>query len=245
MRYIIGIDLGTTNCCVAYVDTQNPKLPIQQFRVPQVIDIGYVDALPTLPSFCYTTARQEFPAGSLNLPWESQTDYVVGTLAQNHGSRVPTRLVQSAKSWLCHSGADRRDKILADRFPGRSEVAALQGVLRPLLFRQAARARSRHLPLERRPDRRRRAGARLFHDGRRAAATEGVWHVAVGRAVVAGAPAAAGLPGGVARSLSTTPRFWSASKMHMASFIVTSFCACDCATSGMLKLLLLVINTFY
>lgn len=49
MRYIIGIDLGTTNSCVAYVDTHNPQQPIQPFRIPQLKDAGYIEAQATLP----------------------------------------------------------------------------------------------------------------------------------------------------------------------------------------------------
>jgi len=128
MRYIIGIDLGTTNCCVAYVDTQNRNLPIQQFRIPQLIAPGYTEALPTLPSYCYLSAPYEWAEGNLHLPWKKESDFFVGRLAQIQGAKVPTRLVQSAKSWLCHSAANRRDKILpfeaADEERRLSPVAA-------------------------------------------------------------------------------------------------------------------------
>lgn len=112
MRYIIGIDLGTTNSCVAYIDTQNPRLSIQSFRIPQLSRPGMVEALPTLPSFCYLCAPYEWPTGALNLPWKEQSDFTVGSFAQAQGAKVPTRLVQSAKSWLCHSAVDRRSKLL-------------------------------------------------------------------------------------------------------------------------------------
>lgn len=112
MRYIIGIDLGTTNSCVSYVDTQDPKLTIQSLRIPQVVSAGYVESLPSLPSFCYLCSQHEWPTGSLALPWNKNSDGLIGFLAQSHGSKVPTRLVQSAKSWLCHSAANRKDKIL-------------------------------------------------------------------------------------------------------------------------------------
>ncbi|MGZ3633748.1 MAG: Hsp70 family protein, partial [Parachlamydiaceae bacterium] len=111
-RYIIGIDLGTTTNSVAYVDTESEQLQIQQFRIPQLIAEGYVEALPTLPSFCYLCTPGEWPANSLVLPWKQQDNYFVGKFAQLHGAKVPTRLVQSAKSWLCHAAANRREKIL-------------------------------------------------------------------------------------------------------------------------------------
>lgn len=112
MRYIIGIDLGTTNSSVAYVDSQSQNLQIHQFRIPQLVAAGYTQDLTTLPSFCYLCASNEWPKGSLALPWKEQSDFFVGRLAQLHGAKVPTRLVQSAKSWLCHSAANRKEKIL-------------------------------------------------------------------------------------------------------------------------------------
>jgi hypothetical protein len=36
----------------------------------------------------------------------------VGEFARNHGSKVPGRLVTSAKSWLCHPGVDRSSALL-------------------------------------------------------------------------------------------------------------------------------------
>ncbi|MBA3603527.1 MAG: Hsp70 family protein [Parachlamydiaceae bacterium] len=112
MRYIIGIDLGTTNSSVAYVDTQSQHAQIQQFLIPQLVAAGYIESLPTLPSFCYLCAPQEWPKGSIKLKWKDQEDFFVGKFAQEHGGKVPTRLVQSAKSWLCHAAANRREKIL-------------------------------------------------------------------------------------------------------------------------------------
>lgn len=112
MRYIIGIDLGTTNSCVSYVDTKDSRAAIQIFKVPQLISEGSIEYLPTLPSACYLPAPYEFPQGSLKLPWNSSLNFFVGKFALQHGAKVPTKIVQSAKSWLCHSAANRRDKIL-------------------------------------------------------------------------------------------------------------------------------------
>ena len=36
----------------------------------------------------------------------------MGEFARNHGGKVPGRLVNSAKSWLCHDAVDRTAKIL-------------------------------------------------------------------------------------------------------------------------------------
>lgn len=112
MRYIIGIDLGTTNCAMAFVDTEQPSLPLQLFAIPQLTAVGKVDALHNLPSFCYLVAAGEWAPGVLKLPWKGEARTLVGQFAKIQGARVPTRLVQSAKSWLCNVAANRRDKIL-------------------------------------------------------------------------------------------------------------------------------------
>ena len=112
MRYIIGIDLGTTNCALAFIDTEQPSLPLQLFAIPQLTALGKVDTQLTLPSFCYLVASGEWPPGSIKLPWKEESSTFVGQLAKIQGARVPTRLVQSAKSWLCNVAANRRDKIL-------------------------------------------------------------------------------------------------------------------------------------
>jgi hypothetical protein len=112
MRYIIGIDLGTTNCCVSYVDSESSKLSIKPFKILQLTAAGYIEEKQSLPSFCYLTTQQEWPEGALNLPWRHHQNHFVGHFALEQGAKVPTRLVQSAKSWLCHAAANRREKIL-------------------------------------------------------------------------------------------------------------------------------------
>jgi len=103
-RYIIGIDLGTTNSAVAYVDTdrkKNPTLATQLFWIPQQTLAGIEESKTTLPSFCYL---------------EPGKNPIVGTVAKELGAKTPGRMVSSAKSWLCHSGSARNDPILP--FPG-------------------------------------------------------------------------------------------------------------------------------
>jgi DNA-K related protein/Hsp70 protein len=114
-RYLIGIDLGTTNSAVAYVDMQEPVTgdtpPIHVFDVPQLIAEGEVGEVPTLPSFLYFANEQDAP-GSLRLPWEERPDAVVGVFAREQGALTPGRQVTSAKSWLCHDAVDRTARIL-------------------------------------------------------------------------------------------------------------------------------------
>lgn len=110
-RYLIGIDLGTTNCAVAYVDTTRPGV-VQHFPLQQLVNEATVAAQPTLPSFLYLPGTHELPEGSLALPWDRERRYAVGHFARVQGARVPGRLVSSAKSWLCHPDVDRHAAIL-------------------------------------------------------------------------------------------------------------------------------------
>jgi hypothetical protein len=114
-RYIVGIDLGTTNCAVAYVDTfehEDDSPEIRLFRIPQVVAPGTVEERQLLPSFSYQLAAGEVPQESLNLPWPEDAGFLVGTFAGERGAEVPDRVISSSKSWLSYSGADRTASLL-------------------------------------------------------------------------------------------------------------------------------------
>ena len=76
--------------------------------IPQVVKPGVVEPRDCCRRSSICPGPNEQPAGSLKLPWDANRDFCVGEFARNFGSQVPTRLVASAKSWLCHAGVDRR-----------------------------------------------------------------------------------------------------------------------------------------
>ncbi len=118
-RYSIGIDLGTTHCALSYqrLDAAAGRGAAQAvLPIPQLTAPGTVESKQLLPSFVYLPAENEFPPGSLALPW-NKSPPVVGELARAHGAKVPTRLVASAKSWLGHPTVDRRAAILPWQAP--------------------------------------------------------------------------------------------------------------------------------
>ncbi|MFZ1955672.1 MAG: molecular chaperone DnaK, partial [Desulfobacterales bacterium] len=136
-RFIIGIDLGTTNCAAAYVDLQEKKTSgrrIRIFKVPQLTGPGQVNRLPLLPSFLYIPGEYDIPEDAVVRLWEDQETNLVGTYARDQGALVPDRLVSSAKSWLCHSNVDRRARILpwgaAAEIPKISPVMATAAYLK-------------------------------------------------------------------------------------------------------------------
>lgn len=114
-RYIIGIDLGTTHCVMAYVegtfeDDQEPV--IQTFMIPQVVSPGDVRPQPLLPSFLFLPGPHDVPPGGMALPWDPSVDFAVGEFGRRRGAEIPNRLVSSAKSWLSYAGVDRTEPIL-------------------------------------------------------------------------------------------------------------------------------------
>ncbi len=114
-RYIIGIDLGTTNSAVSYVDLSDESIAkphIQIFRIPQVTAPGEISRLPVLPSFLYLSGEYDLDIESTQLPWKTDPSRLTGAYARDHGKKVPSRLVLSAKSWLCHDKVDRQAPIL-------------------------------------------------------------------------------------------------------------------------------------
>lgn len=112
-RYIIGIDLGTTNSTIAYVDTQSDNPESKTLAIPQIIAPGETARETSLPSFLFLPELSTVSPGSLNLPWsDTNEDSTVGVYARKLGSTQPGRVVSSAKSWLCSENVDRMSAIL-------------------------------------------------------------------------------------------------------------------------------------
>ncbi len=112
-RYVVGIDLGTTNSAVAFVDTAAKTWLVVDLATPQLVAPGQVEARETLPSFLYEATEAEAAGGALRMPWDADAPrFVVGAFARDQGAAVPGRLVVSAKSWLSHGGVDRTAALL-------------------------------------------------------------------------------------------------------------------------------------
>jgi molecular chaperone DnaK (HSP70) len=85
--------------------------------IPQLTAPGTTEERTLLPSFLYIPKEGEFPAAALALPWDKKAPCITGEFARSHGTKVPTRLVASAKSWLSHSGVDRSGPLLPWQAP--------------------------------------------------------------------------------------------------------------------------------
>jgi hypothetical protein len=131
-KYIVGIDLGTTNSALARCDaTASGSAAEEESRIeirgiPQLVNPNEVAERTLLPSFLYIPGEFDFPKGSLALPWEPEPKLVIGELARKRGAESPNRLVASAKSWLSYAGVDRTAPILPWQAP--AEVPKLSPV---------------------------------------------------------------------------------------------------------------------
>jgi len=115
VKYLVSIDLGTTNTVLAYA-AQN-KAQVELLAIEQLVAPGEVAGSPLLPSMRYHPAEGELAPGELQLPWTAPDPagverVAVGRLARVLGAQTPGRLVTSAKSWLSHAGVDRMAPIL-------------------------------------------------------------------------------------------------------------------------------------
>ena len=113
--YIIGIDLGTTNCTMSYTacNAENKQsIQLEQVSITQVMAAQTSSDSLSLPSFIYYPLPEELEAKLVELPWDAARSFAIGTYARERGAELPTRLISSAKSWLCHSGVNRREKLL-------------------------------------------------------------------------------------------------------------------------------------
>jgi hypothetical protein len=125
-EYSIGIDLGTTNCVLAYAPLADEQSRVQVLLIPQLVAPSTIESREMLPSFLYLHPSGEQASGAFDLPWEKSSQNVVGILAQRQSAEVPTRTVVAAKSWLAYSKVDRHQPILPWNAP--ADVAKVSPV---------------------------------------------------------------------------------------------------------------------
>lgn len=121
-KYVLGIDLGTTNIVVSYCSLTDKDSDIKIFPIPQVVAPGQIEALPLLPALRYHYA-DEFDESATQLPWKTDAinselaNAVIGKFAQELGNKTPSRLVSSAKSWLGYRGESNAEIHLPEQAP--------------------------------------------------------------------------------------------------------------------------------
>ncbi|MES2924438.1 MAG: Hsp70 family protein [Verrucomicrobiota bacterium] len=106
--FSIGIDLGTTNCAIAFVALDSQDAQTQVFPIPQWESTDRLAESTTLPSFLYlpTDAEATQLQGAIGKGW------LCGRFARKRAGETPGRVAHSAKSWLGHHAVDRTAAFL-------------------------------------------------------------------------------------------------------------------------------------
>jgi hypothetical protein len=123
-EFRIGIDLGTTNCALAWTRMDDPDGGAQIFPVAQLVGSQTSAESRLLPSFL------ALPPGA--------SDWIPGQHARALAPELTGRVISSAKSWFVHHAVDRRAAFLP---LGKEEIPA-DRKLSPL---QASQALLQHL----------------------------------------------------------------------------------------------------
>ena len=114
-QFSIGIDLGTTNCAMAFEKLDAATVQREVFLISQWETSTRFSEASTLPSFLYLLSQDE--AAQMSDNGTLGPEWVPGRFARTRAAESPGRVVHSAKSWLCHHGVDRSASFL----PWRSD----------------------------------------------------------------------------------------------------------------------------
>ena len=125
-KFSIGIDLGTTNCAMAYVPLDGASSTSETFSIPQWETHGSLTESLTLPSFLYLPREEE--AGQMLGKGVVGREWIAGRFARRQAAESPGRVAHSAKSWLCHHAVDRSAPFL----PWRSDEIAVEKRISPI-----------------------------------------------------------------------------------------------------------------
>src|SRR3984893_10735882 len=124
-RFSIGIDLGTTNCALAFVPLHG-EARSEILGIPQWATLSAITESTALPSFLYLP--EEAAAAQIPVSEADNEEWIVGLLARKKAAESPGRVIHSAKSWLCHHTADRSARFL----PWGSDDIARNGKISPV-----------------------------------------------------------------------------------------------------------------
>ncbi len=125
-QFSIGIDLGTTNCAMAFEGLGTDKTEREVFLISQWETATRFSEASTLPSFLYLLSEDE--AAQMSGHSTLRAEWVPGRFARARAAESPGRVVHSAKSWVCHHGVDRSASFL----PWRSDEIPVEKRISPI-----------------------------------------------------------------------------------------------------------------
>jgi molecular chaperone DnaK (HSP70) len=126
-NFSIGIDLGTTNCAMAFCRLGQTGARSEVFAIPQWESLERLGEPTTLASFLYFPTPQE--AGILCGTSEAMSaKWIPGRLARRRAGETPGRVAHSAKSWLGHHAVDRSAPFLpwgSEEIPASEKISPI------------------------------------------------------------------------------------------------------------------------
>ena len=78
-KLVVGIDLGTTHCALAFAPLTTPQARLEVLPIEQLVAAGAAEKRALLPSFLYFAHEGEPP---LSLAWDAERRFAVGELAR-------------------------------------------------------------------------------------------------------------------------------------------------------------------
>tara|TARA_R110002096_G_scaffold215310_15_gene403183 strand:+ start:1712 stop:4444 length:2733 start_codon:yes stop_codon:yes gene_type:complete len=125
-QFSIGIDLGTTNCALAFTPLGEGSAKSRTLPISQWDSASTLVESDTLPSFLFlpNEAEQSELRGKAK-----GGNWIVGRFAKNQTTSAPLRVVHSAKSWLSTSGVDRESDFLpwsSDQVPADEKISPVR-----------------------------------------------------------------------------------------------------------------------
>jgi molecular chaperone DnaK (HSP70) len=138
-QFSIGIDLGTTNCAMAFEGLGAADAQREVFLISQWETAARFSEASTLPSFLYLLSQDE--AAQMSSNGTLRAEWVPGRIARTRAAESPGRVVHSAKSWLCHHGVDRNAPFLpwrSDEIPVEKRISPIRASALLLEYLRAA-----------------------------------------------------------------------------------------------------------
>jgi molecular chaperone DnaK (HSP70) len=138
-KFSIGIDLGTTNCAMAFEAFDGDTPHSEVFLIPQWETLTGFSEAATLPSFLYLP--QEHEAAQMLGQGARRPEWIPGRFARKQVVESPGRVVHSAKSWLCHHAVDRNAPFLpwrTDEIPVENRISPIRASALLLEYLRAA-----------------------------------------------------------------------------------------------------------
>ena len=111
-KFVVGMDLGTTNSVVAYAPLDTERPGVEVLAIPQLVAAKTMEARPHLPLIYVFGHRARKGGRRVRRGMASRARFRRGRSGPAAIGRSTDRTVGAAKSWLCHSKVDRHQAIL-------------------------------------------------------------------------------------------------------------------------------------